>query len=307
MTWIKANPFLTGFFAVMAIGVGVLGWLLMSARGAFTEASDRYTTQATELTRLRRLPLFPNAKNLSALDAQKTEAAQAITAFQADLAKREFPLEQMTPEQFQQKLKASVSAVRARAASAGIVLPKDKFFLGFDVYEGRPPDPAAATPLGRQLKAIEWVVNELITHQITELRSLSRTELPEEKSRVAAPAGAAARGASPAKPLVQKYPFQVTVFSSQRSVSNALNSIVGPKAPQFYIPRVVRIKNENDKGPKRIRPDAATLPAPVPETAPPGGLAPAAPAQISSYIAGNERVETFLRLEIVDFSEVEAK
>ena len=34
MNWIKANKFLTGFFGVMIIGLGGLGYFLFSAMGS---------------------------------------------------------------------------------------------------------------------------------------------------------------------------------------------------------------------------------------------------------------------------------
>src|SRR5258708_417939 len=133
MNWVKENKFLTGFFLVLLIGVGVLGYEVSSASSDYDGASNNYTSTASEYNRLRHLIPYPNRQNLDAYEQQKKEAAEVINAVEADLAKKEFPFEQMTPSGFQDKLKASVSAVRAKAGDAGIALPdkegKEKFYL----------------------------------------------------------------------------------------------------------------------------------------------------------------------------------
>ena len=77
MNWIKSNKFLTGFFAVMLVGIGVLGYFLFSASSAYDAADDNYQTKANEFSRLRHLPLYPNAKNLKALEAWVAESEWA--------------------------------------------------------------------------------------------------------------------------------------------------------------------------------------------------------------------------------------
>ena len=186
MNWAQANKFLTGFIVVMVIGVGALGFEVFSARSALVAADDLYRSKATEYNRLRRLVPYPSVGNLREFEKQKQQAAEAVTAFQTELAKREFPLEPITPEQFQDRLKNSVTAVLAKARESNTTITDAKFYLGFGRYETQPPDKDAATPLGRQLKAIEWVVQQCLASRVTELRDLKRPELPEEKGKAAA-------------------------------------------------------------------------------------------------------------------------
>lgn len=313
MNWVKENKFLTGFLAILVIGLGVLGYEVYSASSAYEEANNQYASKAGEYNRLRHLVPYPNKKVLDALTAQKAEAATAISAFQADLAKKEFPVESISPEQFQDRLKEAVSKMRAKATEAGMHLPSDKFFLGFETYEGRPPPAEAAAPLGRQLKAIEWVVNQLIASQITELKELKRPELPEEKAK-----GGAARGQKPGGPpekgdkagggrqdLVVKHPFDLVIVCRQNFLANVLDTVTGPKAPQFYILRLIRIRNQKEKLPRAIE---VAPPAPVVDPAVPQPPAqPAPPKPAIDYIVGEEMVEAAIRLEMVDFAEVAAK
>jgi hypothetical protein len=329
MNWVQENKFLTGFLAVMVIGVGVLGFKVLSAKGKLEEAETNYTAKATAYNRLRRLDPFPSRKNLDAFEAQKAEAAQAINAFQSELAKREFPVEPMTPEQFQDELKKAVTEVRAKAAASNVTLPKDKFYLGFDPYETAPPSREAAPLLGRQLKAIEWIVQQLIAARIVELKELKRTALPEEQGRAATPPAGrpqerpgrtggdrpgdrTARGGKP--DLVTTQSFDVVFIGKQHQFANVLNTIVSPKSPQFYIPRALRVANQTPQGPPRATDTAATPPPPVDPSAPPAPDAPAplpAPAAPAvgdiNYIVGEELIEVAMKLEIVDFSEVASK
>ena len=296
MNWIKENKFLAGFFAVMLAGLGALGYLLFAAMGSYDEATTRYNEQASELGRLQGLPLSPDKKNLDALVAQKKDAAEVVAAFQASLATKAFPLVPMTPEEFQDKLKATKTAAVERAAQGGTHLP-EKFFLGADTYETRPPTPEAAAPLGRELKAIEWVLNQLFDNHVTDLEPMKRDPLPEESGK---------KGDKKGK-LVSTHSFEITMVCRQPALAAIMNAITGPKAPQFYIPRVVRIKSENEKGPQRVV--NAPAPVPVPAATPnPPGAAPAAatpPPQNgpSQYIVGDEQLKITMVIDIVDFAE----
>jgi hypothetical protein len=292
MNWIKANKFLTGFFAVMLVGIGVLGYFLFSASSAFDAADDRYHDKANELNRLRHLPLYPNAKNLKALVEQKDEAAQLVAAFQKQLATREFAADDITPQEFQDRLKKAVTETVAKAGEAHMELLKDngKFYLGFDPYETRPPEAEAVGPLTKQLKAIQWVMDRLIEAKITRLVSLVRIPLPEEKGLAAANNKRQDREERNAKAgLVSKFPVDLELVGRQKSIADALDVIVGPSAPQFFIPRVVRLKNEKAKGPERVVAGASAS-------------ASGQPAAPLGYIVGEELIDASLRLEIVEFA-----
>jgi hypothetical protein len=314
MNWVRENRFLTGFFAVMLVALGVLGWLLTSAKARYEEASTAYDEKAQELNRLQGLNPFPNAQNLKAMEAQKAEASTAIAGLQTKLATKSFPFEPMTPEQFQDKLRASVTAVVAKAAEARMRLP-EKFYLGFDRYETEPPDEALAVPLGHQLKAIEWVITQLIENRAIELRSLTRDELPNERGAKTRPETADApakggKGEKGSKTSVAKHGFEVVILIEQNPFSNFLNTVVSAQAPQLYVPRLVVVRNEKDKGPPKGQPaGVAAFPTSGTPGAPPDAAqaAAAAAAPASSYIVGEEKIEVTLRLEIVDFTESASK
>jgi hypothetical protein len=319
MNWIKANKFLSGFLAVMLVGAGVLTFLLLSAKGKYDETSAEYEKQAAELNRLQSLSPFPDAKNLEAMAGQKGEHQQAIVTLQKNLTGNEIPIEPLAPEQFQDRLRETVSRVAAKATEARVGLPEKGTFLGFERYQTEPPKTEAAPILGRDLKAIELVVNQLIESRVAAITRVERTPITEEgggkepardqrNSRPAAGGGGGGReDRGNAAPLVKKHTFEVGVQSTQSSFVGALNKIVGNKT-QFLVPRLITVANAQQAGPPRVDPNAgATTPAvdPAAPTAP--GTAAAAPAPARKYIVGEELVDAGLRLEIVDFVEPATK
>jgi hypothetical protein len=273
MNWVKENKFLTGFLIVLLLGVGGLGFEIYSASSASDDATAAYNDKAAEYSRLRHLIPFPNKKNLDTYEDRKKEAAQAIDAFEEDLSKKAFPLTTLTPERFQDKLKAAVTEVRDKATQAGVKLPEKGFFLGFERYETTPPTAEAATPLGRQLDAIKWIVDQYISNSVQEISLIARPELPEEKAGGAEnpssrnglgqPGGGPGAG-GPGGPgkggragadrndLVAYYPFQLTAVCRQQKIASILDAVSSAAAPQFYVVRRVRILNQNPKGPSKV-------------------------------------------------------
>jgi len=327
MNWIKENKFLFGFIVVMIIGVGVGGWFLSEAKGRYDESVGNYQRRVGELNRLQRLPIFPNQKNLEKIVAQQTDVNTEVSGLAASLAAQQIPVEEVTPEQFQDRLKAAVTAVKNKAdqSSPVVAYPKPKFFLGFDPYETAPPAKEAAGALARELKAVEWLTNQLIESKVAEIRSLNLEPLPEEKSRGKAPAQKPAAPTAkqpPGKPgekggvkyEVDKHRIDFVFVSDQARFRKFLNAVVDYKT-QFFIPRLVSVKNEKSQAPARV---AATAEAGAAVPPPPaGGVAPAPAATapvpgaptdaLNTYIVGEEKVEVTLVLEMVDFREVTPK
>src|SRR5689334_13403011 len=105
MSWIKENKFLAGFTAATVVGAGALSFLLLQAKGKYDEASTNFEQESTELNRLQTLKPFPNTENLKKLEAQKKEHAAAIVQLQQSLRKLELPTEQVSAQQFQDRLR----------------------------------------------------------------------------------------------------------------------------------------------------------------------------------------------------------
>ncbi len=260
MSWAQENKFLTGVIAVTVIGAGVLGYLLYDAMGRNSVATEEFDRLATEKKRLESLPVYPNEANLRKLQEQKQEHLGRIQELQKKLNSMEVPEEPLTPEQFQDRLRASVTAYVTKAAEVRMKLP-EKFYMGFDAYQTTPPKAEAAPKLGKQLKSVEFVLAQIATSGASELRNVIREELPEEggKTKAAAPPppkpgaptapGAKKLGAE-VPPLLQRHPFEVVFLSKQFGTQNVINAITKDKK-QFYINRAVVVKNEKQEPPVR--------------------------------------------------------
>lgn len=306
MNWIKENKFLAGLLVVLVIGVGAFGYLILNARGKLDEATQEYETQTAERTRLHNLKPYPSPENVKELIAQKEEATAKITELHKALAAASLPIEPMSPAQFQDKLRQAVTDVKQLAGTATAFKEADKFFLGFERYETTTPDTAAAPLLGRQLKAIQWLVTRFIENRASEIRELIREPLPEEsgKAKETAPAtpakGGKAKVETPAVPLVVPHSIEIKVLGEPAGLRTVLNEIVSA-TNQFYIIRRISFLSEQPKAPSR------TVAAPAGDGAAPadGAAVPAAnAAPPSEYIVGDEKVELTLHLEMVDFAAV---
>jgi hypothetical protein len=275
------NNLLIGLAVVFLAGAGGLGYMISKASGEYSEARTAYERKSATYNRLRGLSLFPNQANLDKLEEQKEVATQSAEALRKKLEPMSFPLETITPEQFQDRLRATVSAVSEKALDAGMKIP-DKFYLGFDQYQSQPPKAEAAAPLWRQLKAIELVVTTLIEGNINALDSIQRTALPEEGGK-ASQAG-----------LVSAFPFEIQFTADQGHFRKVLNEIVGNQK-QFFIARSIIVKNEHDKP----TPRASAQGGASGEAAQEGGASKEAALQ---YIVGTEKINATLRLEMVVFA-----
>jgi len=296
MTWIRNNRFLAVFFACMGIGVLALGYLLYSAYSSYSDISDSYDKQATELVRLQSLTPYPDNGSLKKLQAQKAVYAQDVADLQTTLAAWNRRLQPIVPQQFQEELKQSAANFVNNAAQTGLKLPDD-FYLGFDDYRDAPPNPDAASPLERELKGAEILLNELLESRATSIVSFTRIPLDEEQATPEAP--------SPAKlpSPVSYYPFDLKFTSGQSQFRRFMNTVVREKQ-QFFVIRSIEVMNSNLKGPHRIgeNPEAAGS-LPLPDG--PAGASSQGPAGVTNsiqFILGKEFVTVSMRIEIVEFA-----
>ncbi len=307
MNWFKENRFLGAFFGVILVVVGVLLYFLLSAKASYESVQLTYQTKVNELNGLLGSEPFPEQENFKKMEGQRKDHQAAIAALQKDLNSRQYELESLTEAQFQERLQATVQRVSAKATEKGVTLPSG-FFMGFDPYKTQPPRRAAAALLGREMKAMEWVVMQLLDARVTSLNSITRAALAEEKDK-------SLPGEQVAKGLLTKYPFEINFTGDQSAFRTVLNNIVATKV-QFYIPRQIEVKNEKEKGPAVALPEATSPPpSPAASSAPVDpklGAAPAsAPekpvAESLKYFVGEEKVTVTIGLEIIDFAKVVGK
>jgi len=302
MSWVKENKFLAGFLGATVVGAGALGYLFSQAKGRYDEQYAAYEQEASELNRLEGLQPYPNAENIKKVEAQRDEYVAQANQLVSKASEVEFELQSVTATEFQDKLRVAVDDVNQRALARNIKVP-ERFSLGFERYLTDLPRPEAAAPLARQLAAVKLVADAIIDSQVGEIKSLTRTELPEERGAVAGEdAAKEARTSKSSKPLVEANPIELVLFGKQPQIRNALNKIVSSDK-QFFIPRLITVTNEQQDGPSRT-PESGPQTPPVGDPGNPGGPTPA-PTSVSKYIVGEENVEFNLILEIADFAEVD--
>lgn len=282
MTWIRENKFLAAFFGFMIVGIGGLTFLLLQAKGHFEEVDTEYNSKKQTLSGLEASVPYPYEENLKKYKEQQSELSEAITALEKGESAIQYPLDAVTPEQFQDNLRSAVNAINEKVKdkksdkTKGVV--PDKFGLGFERYLTETPSKDAAPALARELKAIDLVVNELIDSHVDSINSISRKELPEE----------GAKQAKPAKPsLVVKNVVDINFSCEQGRLRKILNDLMDTKK-QFYIVRLIAIKNQKDRAPSKAAPGG-----PNPQTGQSDKLA---------YIVGTEKLDVTLRLEILNFN-----
>jgi hypothetical protein len=294
MNWIRQNSFLAAFFAITTVVAIVLSVLLYLQYDKYSAVADQFTNQSAELKRLQGLSPYPSEDNLKKLSAQKLGVDASITNLQAQLIKMELPSEPATPEQFQDRLRASVVSTVELARQNGVKLP-EKFYLGFDGYETLPPKPEATKALAKQMAGIELVFKDLLANKITQLDSIKRSPLIEEdqkgSSQKPAPALQAQKGP------VQKSSFEVGFKAELNQVRRILNTVVKTDN-QFFIIRGLQIKNESPKAPTKKETEEAKVGSAASE---PGKSTTGEAQPTLKFILGAEKVDVVAQIEIVNF------
>ncbi len=312
MKWFNENPFLAGIITMVIIGSGIFGYFIAGAAARYSEISQNYDLQVAELTRLKGLPLHPNEANVSRLSEQTEEFKQKIAIIKDRLVELTPAENEISPANFQAKLRERVDDFTARAKAANVVLPEN-FYLGFDAYRSGPPSSdAVATALNRQLAVIEKILDIFLAQRVAEIRFVKREPLPEEKhgdTQSSAQRGpnaqqekTAGRGAQ--NNLIMSSPFDVSILSEQDRIRRSLNEIA--KLPFFVPIRSLTIKNTNPNPPKRT-----SLKSPSPTTTTPSEFNRIFSGQSSGdttnsfgrleFIVGTERLDVILKLEYTLF------
>lgn len=321
MNWIKANKFLAGLLVVAVLGIGALGYLLWNAMDQANSATEEFNKQAAEYKRLRTLPTYPNQANLNTLEEQRKEHQDKIDALQAQLASMEGPTEALGPVPFQDRLRQSVSDIDKKASQAGLKLPGkeadkpgDKFYMGMGRYQATPPRPEAAPLLGRELKAMEFLMSALMDARVSELAAEpEREEFPEENGaapKATPPPKPGVKSAAPPVELVKKHAIALSIVTDQLPLQKFLNAVASAKV-NFLVIRNVQITNEVTTGPSRqASAGSASTPTPPPPDPnapppPPNGSPSATPAPVGiQYIVGQEKVRATIIIELTDFAPV---
>jgi hypothetical protein len=297
MNWFKENPFLSGLIAVAILAGGAMGFMVFQSWTAYTAASDAYTEAVTKLHGLQNKVPFPSEANLKTIQSGLDDYAARVARLRAQLAKMEVPLDAtVTPQQFQDGLRAAVNDIRERAAANNVKLPEN-FYFGFDQYQTQVPSDTAAPYLNRELGVIKTLVGHLVDLKVSSVNSLRRSPLPQESG--SAPAGGAGKDKqAPPDRVFEKFPFEISFTAEQSKFRVAFNSLLGSN--QFLLVRSLNLQNSSQQAPSKAAPDGSPSAVANPFAS---GQAGSADQKNLQVIFGRETVNATLRIEILDFTE----
>ena len=256
MNWIKENTFLSCLIGVVLAGLVGLAVLVGNTAGNSVAAYEQYLQLTQTLQSLQNRSPFPSEANLKRASELKEKYKAQLVELKEEISKLQVPLEKtITPQQFQDDLRAAVNDVTSRAQLAKIKLPEN-FYLGFNEYSTRPPTQEAAPSLARQLSFIKKIVDNLIglspeNPGVISIDSIDRPPLAEEapaapNSGLAA-AGAVQQLASRDTPKVSKIPFLISYTTEPGKFRIGLNNFLDSKF--FVIIRSLTIRNSQQQGP----------------------------------------------------------
>ena len=356
MSWFQQNKFTAIFGGITLVATGVLGWLVLEAKGDLESAQASFSEKLGKLSNLQNGKPFPNEKSVAAYKSELARVEGEVSKLREKLVVTQFPLADVRPNAFQDLLKKVIDRIKQDAIAKKMLLPGQKkddaaavaadatFNLGFSNgtknYLETLPQDEASSELARELKVIDFVVQQLLANNASQLVEVKRSPLPSEKGEKAddkkkddKKPDAVGDGKSKkddSSKAVKTHKFEVKFVSTQAAFIKILNAITSAQQP-FIIPRRVSIKNEAKEGPLKDNPafnapppeapatpdpGAPAVPAPATPVAPANGVAPAAPSGDGApplevgksgakfnWIVGEEKLEVELELEMVDFAE----
>jgi hypothetical protein len=293
MNWFKENPFLAGILAVAIVGSAVFGYLIVQSATALSASSAAYNEAVNKLHALQNKVPFPSAENLKAIQENFAEHTAQIDGFRKQLAKMELPLDQtITPQQFQDGLRAAVNEIRTRAEENHVELPAN-FYFGFDQYQTQVPSEQAAPFLQRQFLVIRSLISRLVDYKVTAIVGVTRAPLPQESG----PTAGRPNKPDASDPVLQRFPFAVSFNAEQGKFRVAFNSLLGSE--QFLIVRSVAVENSSPQAPAKRGMEAAS-----PSRANASTAGDAANSEDGlQVILGREILKVTMELEMLDFAE----
>ncbi|MCX6974839.1 MAG: Amuc_1100 family pilus-like protein [Verrucomicrobia bacterium] len=283
MSWFKENPILSVALLVCLLIAGAIAYFASEAASTYQAAHDSLTSQINAFSLLQKKSPYPTEKNLGILTASRDKYAEAFAGLKATILKMEAPLEPVSPQEFQDKLREGVNDLSKTAKEKNIKLP-EKFFFGFDEYQSQLPAPEAASALNRDFNVLQKLLISLLSLPVEAINSLER-EAPPVATPTPTPAPKkSVETTPPPKTQILKTTFKLSFTASQDKTRAAINMI--PKSDAFLIIRSLTMENTKPTAPAKKDP---AIPS---KDKNPTSL---------QVLLGNESVKTDLSLEIIDF------
>ena len=322
MTWFKENKFLAGLISITILIAALLIFLIMKSGSALADKQAEIDAKKAALSKMKSLDPFPEVKharakdeNVKAMIKKANEAREKILAFSPG------ELTNIDPNEFSANLTKGIKKVKA-------LFPEEKalpssFDLGFGEYTGGVPKRETTGVLSYQLGAMEYVFEELKKAGINEVQNLYRAELPVEKGQEWPDAsgsksskgkkggkkkggkkkGSKKSAAEQLPYVAHSMPFELVIKGKEGAARKFISNIAS--SDQYFIktvlPRTVNMSSIPKSGKMASKSSGGGDWGNVPLEGEDG--APVEAVQILDKISGGDDLVTFLRMEILLFSE----
>jgi hypothetical protein len=330
MSWIQENRFAAGLGGITAVAAaGLIAWAVSAGKG-YTKAKEDYDTTAQEVDKMVKGPVFPNDENLSEKEKAVKDYKESVSKLEQAFDKFRAPTPaNIEPGDFNDAVKKALEAATKAITDAKGEVPAD-FFIGFEAYKDAPARKEATGILSFQLDAISNLFTSLAASGPAKVLNVHRPLLEEEEGKVFDGKGKSYRA----------LPVEIA-FSGKEEVLRKFLSSLDDSGKYYYVIRSVRIINERLKAPTTADaafkteeasadggtaapaadpfggagaggfvlpgegdaaaapPAADAAPAPAAEAAPAGGV-------ILQEVLGSEKINVFLRIDIIQFLDAKA-
>ncbi len=313
MSWIKDNKFM------VALGGGTLaGAVLLYVVGSqgtkrYEVAKEQFDAAAAEAAGFEKSALYPTPENKNEKSKALGDYAKAVESIQTTFTPfRPKEIKNITPQEFTDRLLAANTEVRKAFEESGTVVP-EAFFMGFEKYRTTLANGSTTGVLDYQLGSIKSLMLTLAKAKATELKNLHRPLQPEDDGQAFTP---------PPTLTARPFPLEVTFIGPEKSAREFISSIT-KSDNQYLVVRSLRITNMKKEPPRAADAQfdkAAAKPAAavdafaggfvLPGDDTPAAATPEKPAaatktadssRILSQVLGNEQVQVFLRLDLLQF------
>lgn len=325
MSWIQENRFAAGLGGITAVAAaGLIAWGL-SAGKKYNQAKEDYEAAATAVSSMKNGALYPDEDNLSGKRNAVEEYDKAVKDLQAlfkPFAAATPP--NIEPDAFTETLTKGKEEVAKAFADAGTEIPPE-FFLGYEDFTNSPARKEATGILTYQMEAARELMMKLAAAAPDKLLNIHRPPLEEESGKTFDPKGKTYRA----------LPLEISFYGNEATLRNFLSSL-DDNSKYYYVVRSMRVMNEKQKAPTAADGNFKTEEAapegesdnpfggaggfvlPGEEEAPaegetPAGETPAEPApaeageeKILQDVLGAEKINVFLRIDILQFLEGKA-
>jgi hypothetical protein len=302
MNWIKENKFIAGLIGGTLGGMLLLLFVGLHGSGNYQKAKEEYDAAAADVTSFEGAALYPTTENKDAKSKALGQYKQLVATLQSTFdAYRPKEIKNLSPQEFTDSLLAANAETRKAFSENGVGVP-EAYFLGFEKYKTSLAPSETTGILGYQLASVKNLMLALAKAKVTDLRNLYRPSLPEEDKQAYAPQDDTA---------ARSFPLEITFTGPEKSVRDFLSAVSNP-ANQYAVIRSMRIGSMKKESPKAEDAQFDKTADAAPEDGSGGfslpgetGGTPATKAadtsRILSQVLGNESVQVFLRLDLLQF------